>query len=56
MKNPKRGKRPQDLKLHPFPQEMGVTDEKYAAYVKEHEKKLRRLEREQAGWNMLEPE
>ncbi len=43
-------------KVHPFPEDMGVTDDTYAAYVKEHNQKLRRLRREQTGLNMVEPE
>lgn len=32
------------------------TSEKYQEYVKEHARRLKQLEREAAGWNMVEPE
>ncbi len=48
-------KKRRDMGPHPFPEDMGVTDDKYAEYVREHNAKLRRLQREQAGWNMEEP-
>ena len=38
------------------PEQMGVSDDKYSEYIKEHRAKLRRLKREQSGLNMVEPE
>lgn len=44
------------LQVHPFPEQMGISDETYESYLKEHNKRLRRLAREASGRNMTEPE
>lgn len=36
--------------------ELGLTESEYRKYVREHNRKLRRLQEVQDGWNMERPE
>ncbi len=44
------------LRIHPIPNQMGVSEETYDSYLKEYKVRMRRLKREQSGLNMVEPE
>lgn len=55
----KTGTKKRNTKTYPsvfVPEAIGVSDDKYTEYIKEHQAKLRRLKREQSGLNMVEPE